>query len=613
MEYEVDGVPQPAVTLSSSPHTLMTAPAPVGTYHLTKVTVSGCEITLDEIITIDKITPPVFDAKLVKYGEDLCMGIGSGIKLEFSSNVTGPYVVKYEKDGVLQPDELVESNPFTLIVAPALQGTYRLINVFVAGCDIALDQTLIIDNQATLPVVTAQLGKYGEDLCLGMGAGLEVELTSNVSGPFLVEYEIDGLPQPAVSMDTSPYTLITAPAPLGIYHLTKISAQGCDFTLNETVSIDKNTVPPLNDIKWVLYGEDPLLGIGPGLQLEFTSTAGGPYIVEYEKDGVLQPSVSMDSSPFTLIAAPAPPGRYSLKKITFSGCDFQLSETAIIGTGESPYIRAQLVSYGEIPCVNGPGVGIQIASNITGPYVIEYEINGFQESSLVEGNNFSIIRPVPAMAGNYRLTKISKGDFVFYFDHKLLINNIPLPPKAVIEGELMICEGFGTILKAATDPPDAVVDSYQWVKDNTNILGANEKTLEADTDGDYLVRITDSNGCDSVSPVVHVAVRTKEQCGEGTPEPIPSPDYPKFFTPNGDGFNDSWHFKNFTNMSNAEIDIFDRYGKFIAHLTQSSPGWDGTYNNQALYATDYWFVLTYEDKSYPGVKRNLKGHFSLKR
>ena len=77
-------------------------------------------------------------------------------------------------------------------------------------------------------------------------------------------------------------------------------------------------------------------------------------------------------------------------------------------------------------------------------------------------------------------------------------------------------------------------------------------------------------------------------------------DYPKFFTPNGDGFNDTWHIINFDKFREAEIQIFDRYGRFITQLTQNTQGWDGTYNGKPVFATDYWFLMIYEDKDNPG-------------
>ena len=83
--------------------------------------------------------------------------------------------------------------------------------------------------------------------------------------------------------------------------------------------------------------------------------------------------------------------------------------------------------------------------------------------------------------------------------------------------------------------------------------------------------------------------------------------YPKFFTPNGDGYNDYWKIKFSENEPNLTIKIFDRYGKLLKHLGMNSLGWDGKYLGKDVPSSDYWFVVTRENG------KELKGHFSLKR
>jgi gliding motility-associated-like protein len=119
-------------------------------------------------------------------------------------------------------------------------------------------------------------------------------------------------------------------------------------------------------------------------------------------------------------------------------------------------------------------------------------------------------------------------------------------------------------------------------------------------------------GCYLLSSVAKVVFLNKEDCELQKPE-LTEFDYPKFFTPNSDGYNDTWHVNNLENFTKLEIDIFDRYGKFITHLTKDSPGWDGTYRNSPVFASDYWFVLTYEEINNPGITKQIRSHFSLKR
>ena len=101
--------------------------------------------------------------------------------------------------------------------------------------------------------------------------------------------------------------------------------------------------------------------------------------------------------------------------------------------------------------------------------------------------------------------------------------------------------------------------------------------------------------------------RDKNGCGLSDPFTIYVLDYPRFFTPNGDGFNDVWKIKNLDLFPKATITIYDRYGKFIKELNKINPSWNGTYIGNELPATDYWFNLNFGDG------KIIKGHFSLKR
>ena len=102
-------------------------------------------------------------------------------------------------------------------------------------------------------------------------------------------------------------------------------------------------------------------------------------------------------------------------------------------------------------------------------------------------------------------------------------------------------------------------------------------------------------------------VREINGCGADQ-KPIVVISYPDFFTPNGDGINDSWSVKGGNNITTAEIAIYDRFGKLITILNAGNPFWEGISNGKLLPATDYWFVAKIND-TFP----EIKGHFSLKR
>ncbi|MBE8725598.1 T9SS type B sorting domain-containing protein [Flavobacterium hungaricum] len=84
--------------------------------------------------------------------------------------------------------------------------------------------------------------------------------------------------------------------------------------------------------------------------------------------------------------------------------------------------------------------------------------------------------------------------------------------------------------------------------------------------------------------------------------------FPAFFTPNNDTFNDFWEVTGMENYPQAQVTIFDRYGKLIAQLSRFKMSWDGNFNQLPMPASDYWYALKVDDNT-----PVLKGHFSLKR
>ena len=83
---------------------------------------------------------------------------------------------------------------------------------------------------------------------------------------------------------------------------------------------------------------------------------------------------------------------------------------------------------------------------------------------------------------------------------------------------------------------------------------------------------------------------------------------PGFFTPNGDTYNDFWEIKGLINYPQAQVSIFDRYGKLISVLNTIKTTWDGMFNKYPLPADDYWYVLKIDE-----IIPEKRGHFSLKR
>ena len=111
------------------------------------------------------------------------------------------------------------------------------------------------------------------------------------------------------------------------------------------------------------------------------------------------------------------------------------------------------------------------------------------------------------------------------------------------------------------------------------------------------VVINDKNGCGTTEPIDFLVVG-----------------YPKFFTPNTDGFHDFWNVLGIETLTDPVVHIFDRYGKLLKQLDASTIGWDGTFNGRPMPSSDYWFRMEYSrDGEGVLVAKTLRTHFTLKR
>ena len=107
----------------------------------------------------------------------------------------------------------------------------------------------------------------------------------------------------------------------------------------------------------------------------------------------------------------------------------------------------------------------------------------------------------------------------------------------------------------------------------------------------YTVRVKDEMGC--VGETTFVAERHELII-------------PEYFTPQGDGTNDTWKIVNLNRYANVKVSIFDRHGKLLLESTDPELEWDGTYNGHALPSEDYWYIINIDD-----IRAIFTGHFTL--
>lgn len=181
-------------------------------------------------------------------------------------------------------------------------------------------------------------------------------------------------------------------------------------------------------------------------------------------------------------------------------------------------------------------------------------------------------------------------------------------------GRLHESEGHEITCVASSDfqviPSNKAVFQDIRIEDNS---ASNSIEVITSGDGDYEysldgISYQDGSGFENVEAGFYtVFARDKKGCGISEEE-VSVMGFPKFFTPNGDGFNDEWQLIGVNpGEVAARISIFDRLGTLMAELDVNAPGWDGTFQGKRLPASDYWFKIAFDNG------KEFKGHFSLKR
>ncbi len=283
----------------------------------------------------------------------------------------------------------------------------------------------------------------------------------------------------------------------------------------------------------------------------------------------------------------------------------------------------------------------QLFSNLPASYQVQFY------DSITSGNPLisNYINTTPNLQTIYaRITNIQcYADFPV----QLKVNGVSLGSNETIG----LCNGNSTTLSVANG-----YATYSW---NTNpVETTNQITVNAA--GNYTVTVTNLDGCsatktftvDSSEPatITNIIVNdfsenntaTIEVSGNGiyqfslnginyhtsniftnlqvgnynffikdtkgcgiTPGKFQILSAPNFFSPNGDGINETWQIPLLALQPKTIISIFDRYGKLLYNFKANQNGWDGKFNGEVLVADDYWYTILFENG------RLIKGHFSL--
>jgi len=127
--------------------------------------------------------------------------------------------------------------------------------------------------------------------------------------------------------------------------------------------------------------------------------------------------------------------------------------------------------------------------------------------------------------------------------------------------------------------------TYYWTPDyrisNTNDLLPVVSPL---MDTTYTLHVESQAGCGSAVDEVFVRLIKKITI-------------PNVFSPNKDGINDDWRIDGLNTFPEAELQVFDRYGRLVFSIKGYAKPWDGTNNSSPLPAGTYYYVLDLKNGS----------------
>lgn len=264
--------------------------------------------------------------------------------------------------------------------------------------------------------------------------------------------------------------------------------------------------------------------------------------------------------------------------------------TTITYTNSNGCLKTETITINPLPLVNIEDIIVCLNSNnqwSSNPVINTnlnssiYSFSWFYNDSLLPNTKSSI---TPTQLGTYKVVVTSNSSGCSAEDSATITGSSPIIVTA------NVLEDFSsnqTIVVEATGGINPYFYSLNGsVPQTSNIF-------QVATPGKYNIKVTDQSNCNSSEICVYVFI------------------YDKFFTPNGDEFNDTWNIKAQDKTKVMNVSIFDRYGNLIKKFNPLNDRWDGSFNGEQLFSNDFWFIFDYENCE--GEFKQFKSHFSLKR
>lgn len=149
--------------------------------------------------------------------------------------------------------------------------------------------------------------------------------------------------------------------------------------------------------------------------------------------------------------------------------------------------------------------------------------------------------------------------------------------------QTFIGEDVVQLVGSSTGP---VGTTFSWQPDsllNDPTLANPVATLDASTW--FVLTVVSPNGCTDVDSVL-ISV-------------VPDIEITSGFTPNGDGWNDTWQIDLIDLFPECEVEIYNRWGELLFRSVGYGTPWDGRYNGGFVPVGTYYYVIELNDPKFP--------------
>ena len=553
------------------------------------------------------------------------------VELTASATSTSPGTITYSWDGGAASATSIYTTP---VITGDFGSSHNFTVEAVAGaCSETATHTVKIDRGIRDGAMTIN-GSAGKELRIC--GGETIELGTTHTGSNFAWYDMSGSPI------QSGATLSVTPTQTTQYELRFENQCATSDTI--TIEVSSFSV----SVDWTALNKTICTGEEAYATLSLTGydpTASGSYIKWY-KDGSELTAFANNSSLTIPQATLSDNGTYTYK-VSNGACEKPDATTVDAGTLTVLAPATYTKSADQVICA-GESVLLEVTANETDAQL--QWADGLTDASRSEN---------PTQATSYQFT-VNRSGYCAVTDS--IVVDVRQLPVTKITDNLLVCEGDAAELVGGATGDD--LSGYYWIAPSGDTIGSGLKVRITPTEGGEYQFVVNSANCGSSAskltltlverPKVgidslgirdrrilvlsggsgvfefridegewsandtytnipfmqHTAwVRDEVGCQGSALFVVTAPEIaiPEFFSPEGDGVNDEWDLSHiFDVYDQAEVTIYDRFGKELITFKGDVGSWDGTYNGHPMPSTDYWYVI-----NIPEIDMIYTGHFTL--